>query len=77
MNLMLRCCINGRKPELKSFFELLDKAIQNNATYVELFGSLFGNEKISESVIDDLFSTVRENSYIELCYKPYERNEVS
>lgn len=40
--------------------ELIDQASQNNAAYVALFGRLFGQERVTESVIDMLFQTVRE-----------------
>ena len=46
------------------FTDLIDKAAQNNATYVALFGRLFGQERVTESVIDTLFQAVRENEGI-------------
>ena len=46
------------------FVDLIDKAAQNNATYVALFGKLFGQERVTESVIDTLFQAVREDSGI-------------
>ena len=46
------------------FTDLIDKAAQNNATYVALFGRLFGQERVTESVIDTLFQAVREDEGI-------------
>jgi len=43
---------------------LIDKAAQNNAGYVALFGRLFGAERVSESVIDALFQAVRSDKHI-------------
>lgn len=46
------------------FEDLIDKAAQNNAAYVALFGRLFGQDRVTESVIDTLFQAIRENSGI-------------
>lgn len=48
----------------EKFVDLIDKAAQNNAAYVALFGRLFGQERVTESVIDTLFQTVREDAKI-------------
>lgn len=44
--------------------ELVDLAAQNNAAYIALFGSMFGRERVSESVIDSLFSAINEDKHI-------------
>ena len=46
------------------FEDLIDNAVQNNATYVALFGRLFGQERVTESVIDTLFQSVKEDAGI-------------
>lgn len=48
------------------FTDLLDIASQNNAKYVALFGRLFGQNRVSESVIDVLFKALREDDSIHL-----------
>ena len=45
--------------------DLMDRAAQNNAAYVALFGQLFGQERVSESVIDVLFHAVEESKKIQ------------
>lgn len=44
--------------------ELVDQAAQNNAGYIALFGNLFGQARVSESVIDSLFAAVKEDRNI-------------
>lgn len=44
--------------------DLIDKAAQKNAGYIALFGRLFGQTRVSESVIDTLFDAVREDGSI-------------
>ena len=50
----------------EKFAELIDKAAQNNAAYVALFGSLFGRKRIPESVIDRLFVAAKEDAAIQI-----------
>lgn len=45
--------------------DLIDKAAQEHAVYVALFGQLFGNDRISESVIDGLFQAIKEDARIQ------------
>ena len=49
----------------QKLIDLMDKAVQNNASYVALFGQFFGQSRISESVIDGLFQAVKEDSEIQ------------
>ncbi len=46
--------------------DLMDKAAQKNAAYVALFGQMFGQERVSESVIDSLFSAANEDKHIQM-----------
>ena len=46
--------------------DLIDKAAQNNAGYVALFGRMFGQDRVLESVIDRLFQAVREDKHIQV-----------
>ena len=46
--------------------DLIDQAAQNNAVYVALFGNMFGQERVSESVIDALFRAVKEDGNIQV-----------
>lgn len=45
---------------------LIDQAAQNNAAYVALFGNMFGQDRVSESVIDALFRAVKEDGNIQV-----------
>lgn len=49
----------------EKLINLIDKAAQNNAAYVVLFGQMFGQARISESVIDGLFQAVKEDADIQ------------
>jgi hypothetical protein len=51
---------------MEKFASLLDRAVQNGAAYVALFGDLFGQERISETVIDQLFSVIKAEKQIQL-----------
>jgi len=48
----------------EKYANLIDKASQNNAAYVALWGQVFGQERVSESVIDIFFQTIREEPSI-------------
>ena len=48
------------------FEDLIDAAAQRNAGLVALFGRLFGQDRVSESVIDALFQAARRNDGITL-----------
>ena len=44
------------------YADLIERAIQNNAAYIAFFGRIFGQERVSESVIDTLFKAIREEA---------------
>lgn len=44
----------------EEYANLIDKASRNNAAYVSLWGQIFGQARVSESVIDTLFQAIRE-----------------
>lgn len=46
--------------------DLIDQAAQNNAAYVALLGNMFGQDRVSESVIDALFRAVKEDGNIQV-----------
>lgn len=48
----------------EKYANLIDKASQNNAAYVALWGQIFGQARVSEAVIDTLFQTIREETSI-------------
>lgn len=54
-----------QKARTDKYLELMDKAVQNNAGYIAFFGSLFGWERVTESIIDSLFQGVKENQHIQ------------
>lgn len=59
--------------------DLVDQAAQNNASYIALFGNMFGRERVSESVIDILFHAVKEDTNIHVlaCLSADEFNRIS
>ena len=48
----------------EKYAKLIDKASQNNAAYVSLWGQIFGQARVSESVIDTLFQAIREEASV-------------
>jgi 23S rRNA pseudoU1915 N3-methylase RlmH len=48
------------------FADFIDKAAQLNAGYVALFGHIFGQDRVSESVIDSLFDDVKEDKNVQV-----------
>lgn len=44
--------------------DLIDKAARSNAVYISLLGRVFGQDRIPESVIDDLFSAINDDKDI-------------
>ena len=48
----------------EKYANLIDKASQSNAAYIALCGQLFGQARITESVIDTLFLAIREEPSI-------------
>ena len=65
-NLGVKLSQKWQAERTKKFVELIDKAAQNNAEYIALVGQIFGQERISESVIDSLFHALKENSQIQV-----------
>ena len=47
------------------FRDLYDKAVREHASYVALFGHMFGQERVSEALIDVLFQTVGNEASIQ------------
>lgn len=45
--------------------DLFDRASINNCKYIALFGHIFAQERVSETIIDDLFSTISESENIQ------------
>lgn len=50
----------------KKLTNLIDKAAQNNARYIALFGQMFGQKRVPESVIDSLFQAVKQDAHIQV-----------
>lgn len=64
-NLDIRLSHKWQKARNDKLKELIDKAARNNAGYVALFGQMFGQARVSESVIDGLFKTVEDDAGIQ------------
>lgn len=64
-NLDIRLSHKWQKARNDKLKELIDKAARNNAEYVALFGQMFGQARVSESVIDGLFKTVEDDAGIQ------------
>lgn len=64
-NLDIRLSHKWQKARNDKLKELIDKAARNNAGYVALFGQMFGQARVSETVIDGLFKTVEDDAGIQ------------
>ena len=49
----------------EKFSDLIEKAMLDNVSYVAVFGQMFGQERIPESVIDGLFRAVKDERHIQ------------
>lgn len=65
-NLDTKLSHKWKAARIEKLSELIDKAAQNNASYVFLCGRIFGQERVSEMVIDHLFHAVKENLHIQV-----------
>ena len=65
-NLDVRLSHKWQAARTEKFAELIDLATRNHAAYIALFGSLFGQQRVSESVIDTLFAAVKEEKHIQV-----------
>ena len=65
-SLDVRQSAQWREARKAKFADLLDRAVRNHAQYVALFGRLFGEDRVSESIIDALFESVREDGDIQV-----------
>lgn len=65
-NLGVKLSHKWQSARTEKLSDLVDQAAQNNASYVALYGQMFGQERVSESVIDDLFKVVKEDSHIQV-----------
>lgn len=50
----------------KKLEELMDEALQNHAGYVALFGNMFGQARVTESLIDMVFQLINNNTEIQV-----------
>ena len=65
-NLEVKLSHKWQAARTKKLSELIDQAAQNNAFYVALYGQMFGQERVSETVIDSLFQAVKEDAQIQV-----------
>ena len=65
-NLDVKLSHKWQAARIDKLADLIDCAARNNAAYVALYGQMFGQERISESVIDSLFSAVKEDTNIQV-----------
>lgn len=76
-NLSTELARRWRAARAEKLENLFDKASQNNASYVALFGRLFGQERVSESAIDALFRAItsepRLQTLLFVNYEEYSR----
>ena len=64
-NLDIRLSHKWQKTRNVKLVELIDKAVRSNAGYVALFGQMFGQTRVSESIIDGLFRAVKDDAGIQ------------
>ncbi len=50
----------------EKFENLVDIASQNNVSYITLVGDLFGQERVSESLLDRLFDAIKSDSRLQV-----------
>ena len=50
----------------EAFTDLIDRAAATGASYVALFGRVFGRDRVPESVIDGLFGAAKENGRVQV-----------
>ena len=65
-NLGVKLSHKWQAARMEKLVDLIDKATQNNVEYIALIGQMFGQERISESVIDSLFQVVKEDKQIQV-----------
>ena len=65
-NLDVKLSHKWQAARTEKLVDLIDQAAQNNAAYVALFGNMFGQDRVSESVIDALFRAVKEDGNIQV-----------
>lgn len=65
-NLDVKLSHKWQEARTEKLSDFMDQAAQNNAAYVALFGNMFGRKRVSESVIDALFTAVKEDSNIQV-----------
>ena len=65
-NLDVKLSHKWQAARTEKLVDLIDQAARNNAGYVALYGRMFGQERVSESVIDSLFAAVKEDKNIQV-----------
>lgn len=63
-NLEVKLSRKWQKYRNEALHDLVDIATQTGAAYIAVFGQLFGQNRISESVIDSLFDAIKEEKHI-------------
>ena len=65
-NLGVKLSHKWQSARTEKLLDLVDQAAQNNASYIAFYGRMFGQERVSESVIDELFNAVKEDRHIQV-----------
>ncbi len=63
-NLEVKLSRKWQKYRTEALHDLFDIATQTGATYIAIFGQLFGQNRTSESVIDSLLDAIKEEKHI-------------
>ena len=64
-NMEIKYMHKWKTARTEQFAELYDKAIREHASYIALFGDLFGQERVSESLIDSFFQAVSSEASVQ------------
>ena len=64
-NMEIKYMHKWKAARTEQFAELYDKAVREHASYMALFGDLFGQERVPESLIDSLFKVVGDEESIQ------------
>ncbi len=75
-NISVEASHKWQNSRVEKLSELIDKTVQKNASYIILVGYLFGQERVSETVIDGLFRAIHEDDHIQVVAVLYENEYV-
>lgn len=64
-NMEIKYMHKWKAARLERFADLYDKAVREHASYIALFGDLFGQERVPESLIDAVFKAAGDEKSVQ------------